>query len=540
MPSIVAKTMFGICAILLAGTFAFLYFGSQPKAGAQQVVAQFENAFPLIEGMHVRVDSAIAGSVGPIEVSDEGFAEVTLLLDDAIEPAMADASAAIRQQDTTGDSYVSFEPGAAKEPLAEVDGEPTITCDPDADANRCPSTSVAPRFDDLLNAFGPSQRDGVKLLLVELSKALEERGTDVNRATLTLRPALEATNQALAEVNSQNAALRSLIGDAEAVTGQAADKRVELGRLINGLAATVSATASEANALDAGLERLPETTRRAQTTLAALRRAATGARPLAEELRAGAPGLADLLAKTPSFLDDTTAVIDRTTPTLNLTRELLKAGTPTIVADPKRVVTGAFDLAPAISNLLTGVLGDNNTIKALFGDDSFVGFEEQGDPDGDGTPGTLDGYGLGAVAVEPGNQAGYPAEHEDRHFLRISAVLNCEMFGVPVEPGCLTGVLGAARQANARKGQTEARGGAQRKPSIDEPGGSSIVPPIDVPGVGSVDLNDLIDPDRLGKGIDDIRKSLDDLGKGLGGRKEGAPPEAGQGLNDLLDFLLEN
>ncbi len=29
----------------------------------------------------------------------------------------------------------------------------------------------------------------------------------------------------------------------------------------------------------------------------------------------------------------------------------------------------AFDLAPAISNLLTGILGDDNTIKSLFGDD---------------------------------------------------------------------------------------------------------------------------------------------------------------------------
>ena len=42
------------------------------------------------------------------------------------------------------------------------------------------------------------------------------------------------------------------------------------------------------------------------------------------------------------FLDDSVATINRTTPTLRLTRRLLRAGTPTIEADPQRVVTGAF------------------------------------------------------------------------------------------------------------------------------------------------------------------------------------------------------
>ena len=115
-------------ATLLAATLSFLYLNSRPPAGAQQVVAEFRNAFPLLEGMHVRVGGAIAGSVGTIEVSDEGLARVTLVLDDSVAEATADASAAIRQQDTTGDSYVSFEPGEAGEGLPEVDGKATIVC----------------------------------------------------------------------------------------------------------------------------------------------------------------------------------------------------------------------------------------------------------------------------------------------------------------------------------------------------------------------------------------------------------------------------
>ncbi len=73
-------------------------------------------------------------------------------------------------------------------------------------------------------------RQGLKLILVELGKGLERRGDDLNGAVLALRPGLEAADEALAEVRSQNAALRSLIADAEAVTGQAAARSRELGQ----------------------------------------------------------------------------------------------------------------------------------------------------------------------------------------------------------------------------------------------------------------------------------------------------------------------
>src|SRR5215217_7194295 len=108
-----------IVGILLAGTLAVLIVTERAPAAGDQVVAEFRNAFPLIQGMHVRVGGAIAGSVGNIEVNDQGLAAVALNLDDSIEPPRVDATAAIREQDTTGDSYVSYEPGTAEAPLPE-------------------------------------------------------------------------------------------------------------------------------------------------------------------------------------------------------------------------------------------------------------------------------------------------------------------------------------------------------------------------------------------------------------------------------------
>ena len=54
------------------------------------------------------------------------------------------------------------------------------------------------------------------------------------------------------------------------------------GRSIGALATTLESTAAETSSLDAGLERLPATVRQGRSTLSAVRRTATAARPLAE------------------------------------------------------------------------------------------------------------------------------------------------------------------------------------------------------------------------------------------------------------------
>ncbi|HYI36832.1 MAG TPA: MlaD family protein [Thermoleophilaceae bacterium] len=450
MTDAVARVMFVVTLLLVIPTLGYLYLSSRPSPDKGQVVAQFEDAFPLIEGMNVRVGGAVAGSVGRINVSDDGLAEVMLVLDEGVARPRADATASIRQQDTTGDSYVAFAPGRSRDPLKKVDGRPTIECS-GGGSQRCPRTLVAPRLDDLLNAFGPAERTGIKLTLQELSRAVDGRGRDLNRAALDLRPGLVAANRALADVNTQNKALRDVIGDAEAVTGQAADRRRALARSIEALEATLDVTAAETSSLDQGLRRLPATVRRGRSTMASLRRTATAARPLAVEVRDGAPQLATAVRRAPGFLGDLRSFLVRARPTLQLTHRLLRAAGPTIEAGPTRVVTGAFDLAPAISNLLRGVLGEDETIEVLFNEK----------------------FGLGAASAEPGNQPGYPAEHADRRFMRVTAILNCEGFGGEIKPGCLVDLLNLARARAARSGGDRNRRTATRKPADRGAGGAA-------------------------------------------------------------------
>lgn len=513
MPDLLARGMAAMVAGLLAVAVAALVITSQPPAGSQVVNAEFDDAYPLIEGMHVRVDGAIAGSVGDIEVNDRGNAVVSLTLNDSIEPARADATAAVRQQDTTGDSYVAFEPGDSDERL----GEEGIVC---AAHDRCEQTLVAPRLDDLLNAFGPGERTGVKLILVETAKALDRRGADLNAAALTLRPALVEANKALAEVSSQNRALKDLLASASAVTGQAAGRGRELAALIDGLAVTLHETSEEREALDAGLDRLPETAAEARRTLAALGRTTRAAIPIARDLEAGAPQFASAIERLAPFLGQASAWLDDTEPTIALTRKLVRAAQPSLEVSKERVVTGAFDLTGATADLLNTVLGGEDAFPALFGDDSY-GVGE----------GTLGKRGFGAVAVEPGDLPGYPAAHADRNWLRVSAVINCEVFGRPVEPGCLAEVVadGAPTKAAAKKRSVRGKRGPLSGAGSAEGSQKRAGPKrSEVPGLPTI-------PELL-EGAGGAAEGLLP-GKGNRGRSGGAGDARGA-LEDVVDFLF--
>lgn len=485
--------------LAIAGVVA-LYVTSQPGLQGTEVQAEFEDAYPLLEGMHVREYGAIAGTIAEIEVTDEGTALITMQLHEGTDPPRADAVATIRQEDITGDSYVSLSPGEDPEPL-------------DDEVIPIERTMNAPRFDDLLNSFTRPVRQGLELTLVELGLTLERRGADLNAAALRLRPAIAAADSALGEIGSQNEALRRLIADAEQVSGQAASRSRELGELVEGLAGTAQATAAHAPALDGGLDNLPETLAAARGTLGRLAGLTVKARPLVLALRAIAPQLAQSGRLLGPFIADAEVILGDVEPTLDLTANLLEASTPTLRANPKRVFTAPFDVASAIATLLDTLIGDPDLIRSLFGADTYGGTK----------PGNFaDDVGLGALAVELGTQSGYPAGYDPlRRFVRADAVPSCEMFGLPIRPGCLGEAIAAARGASGPDPEPGGEGGSGPGATA-EPGGK---------------------PDRSPGPVDDLNQTIDEIVGGLG--QSGLPDSGGPGteatpqdLDDLLDFLF--
>jgi virulence factor Mce-like protein len=524
MSDAMARLVAVFSALLLVLAVGALWWTSQPKGGGATVRAEFDDVYPLLPGMHVRVDGAIAGQVNSIDVADDGEAIVTMELFGGTSPPRADASAAIRQQDITGDSYVALDPGTDAKPLGDtmISNQRTI---------------VAPRFDDLLNSFDEPVRQGLKLILIEVGKGLERRGDDLNGAILALRPGLEAANEALTEVRSQNAALRGLITGAEAVTSQASSRTHELGQLIDSLSTTLTTTAQHSPGLDAALEKLPETAADTRDVLAELTRFATDARPLAQTLADSAPDLAVTLRRFGPFLDDAKATMDAVGPTLNLVENLLVKSLPTLRAAPDRVLTAPLDIAAAAGAVLDTLIGDPDLQKALFSANGY----------GSG-PKSKDDVGLGAVAVEHGDQQGYEGNDPQRTFMRAETVLTCETFGLPIRPGCLDDAIaamahhGAGGQTNGG-GHAGGGGGATGEPGPTTPGGSGT-------GSGAGSPQDPLGQtlDQVGGDVGDI---LDQVGGIIGGATGGGGNSGGSGqgnggqgnggdlgdAEDLLDFL---
>jgi virulence factor Mce-like protein len=518
MTDVVAKLSAITCVALAIVAGAALYLTSNPGLKGTAVQAEFKDAYPLLPGMHVREYGAVAGTISEIEVTDRGTVQITMQLNEGTDPPRADATATIRQEDITGDSYIALAPGDAAEPL----GNQTIPTR---------RTMSAPRFDDLLNSFNQPVRQGLKLILIQLGMSLERRGEDLNEAALRLRPALAATHRSLAEINSQNQALRSVIADAERVSGQAASRSRDLARLIDGLEATVQTTAAHAPALDAGIDNLPETLAATEKTLTRLDRLSIEARPLAFALRDAAPELATSARLLGPFVDDAGAMLGDVEPTIELTTKLLAASAPTIRANPQRVLTAPFDVASAIATLLDQIIGDETLLRGIFGADTYGG-TEPGDFDDD--------VGFGAFTIERGNQLGYPADYDPlRRFARADAVPSCENFGVPIRPGCLAdliggggvpGASGARVGPDGRHPEAPADGGGQ---STGEPDAAPASPPS-----GS-------SAPPAGAGGDAVDQAVEDLGIGDLLGQLGAPPQGAGGApaqpgaaGDLLDFLL--
>jgi len=452
--------------------------------GGRAVRAEFTSARGLLEGNEVRVQGAPAGTVEKIELTDRNTALVTLRLRDAVPAPRADATAAIRPVDLLGDVYLALDLGTAAQPLRGAI----------ATAN----SSNAPRLDDLLRAFAPAARDGLRALLVGLGQGLDRRGGDVHDAVLRLRPALEATDALMHELDDQRASLRDLVTDAHRATRQLAARRGDLGTTIDRLGATLTAVAGRSAELDRGLRRAPGLLVALTGTSRRLARTAQTATPLARALRRSAPELASAAAELPAFTRDARAAIGDARPLVDDLGTTLRAARPgaSRLAEGLRAFAGA---APAVDRMSAALVPAAKPISEGF----FVNFADQ--------------------AAEPGNQPFDPFGDPARRYWRGAAVFSCEAFGLPVSSGCLArylrdkpGAPARGRRAPARRPAATERPAAAA-PAKPAPSARPVVPKL---------------PD-LPLGLDDaLDRVLDPVADGLGG------PQAPAGANGLLDYLL--
>jgi ABC-type transporter Mla subunit MlaD len=416
--------------------------------GGREVRAEFTSARGLVEGNDVRWHGAVSGTVRRIELTRRGSAMVTLALRDGVPAPRADAAATVRPVDLLGDTYVAYEPGTSRRPLRGMMG--------------VARTAAAARLDDLLQTFDPGVRSALRALLVEAGVALDDRGADVGRLTVALRPALDAADGTLRRIAAEDRALRALVADAERVATPLAEN--DLGGLVDRLDRVLEETDRRGGALGAGMDGMPATLRAVRRTAGRLATTAEAARPLAAQLDAVAPSLGRVAGGAPALVGELRSTIRAATPVLATARTTLAGGAPAM-----RELASGFEALAAVAPETAGLAAAIAPASAGISKGFFENFADQ--------------------AAESGRQPFDPFADPTRAYWRGAAVLSCETFGVPVRPGCLDEVL-PAPTAKRKRAPERAATPAPRPAATPAPSTAPL--PVPVPTVPP-QVTDLLD-----------------------------------------------
>ena len=107
-------------------------------------------------------------------------------------------------------------------------------------------------------------RERLGIILNELGAGVGGRATDIQETVRRAVPALRETDRVLAILAEQNQVLGNLTRDADAVIGDLADNRKDVGRFVTETRQTASASAERRAEIAASLRRLPDLPRRAR------------------------------------------------------------------------------------------------------------------------------------------------------------------------------------------------------------------------------------------------------------------------------------
>jgi virulence factor Mce-like protein len=407
------------------GAAALIYEAVAGNPGGPTWTAQFTNARGLLPGNDVRDDGAVVGRVTSIGLSRQGTALVRFQLPNRRAAPRADAVAAIQAADLLGDNYLSLSPGSASSPLR---GPIPVS-----------RTVDAPRLDELLDGFQPNVRDGLQTLLVESGLALDRRGGALARATVALRPALQATGAVLGELDTQNGSLARLIPNAQRAAGELASRSGDVGPLLDDLAQTLGATAGASTPLGRGLSALPATLAQLRGTAGRLTSTATAATGIASRLEPATGALAGAVRQLPELARRSQRAAPAFAAALASAGSALAAGGPGL-----RELSSAFPALRAEAPSIDTLMAELDQAAPGIAQGFFVDFPDQ--------------------AAESGRQPFDPFADPRRAYWRGAAVFSCEAFGVPVAPGCLDRAL-----ANLAKQPPPQSAPAKQPPPRSEP-----------------------------------------------------------------------
>jgi virulence factor Mce-like protein len=307
-----SPVLVGAVTVLIAIIAVFLAYNANsglPFVPTYDIKAKVPNAANLVKGNEVRIGGARVGVIDDIEPvpneDGEPSAEISMKLDEELEPIPVDSTFLIRPRSALGLKYVELTPGTAKAGYSAGSVVPLKQATP---------TPV--ELDEVLNTFDQKTRTGAQRSLNGFGEGFAGRGQSLNAAIEQLNPLLkdlEPVTRSLAEPSTRLDRIFKELGDAAGEVAPVAEQQASL--FVN-LDATFAALATVARpfiqeTISESPPTLEQATEELPTQRAFLRNTAAFARELRPGIRtlpASAPLLADALEfgtetlpKTPPF-----------------------------------------------------------------------------------------------------------------------------------------------------------------------------------------------------------------------------------------------
>jgi virulence factor Mce-like protein len=339
------RRLLAIALLLAAGAAAVVTSasaGSEDPTGANYTV-ELDNAFGIVNGADVKVAGVRAGRVTGMRVdrrSKRALVDFTIT-QSGFGSLRTDAFCESRPQSLIGEYFIDCRPGTAEQRL-----KPGGTIPVEQTASTIP-------IDLINNIMRRPYRERLGIILSELGAGVGGRATDIQETVRRGVPALRETDRVLAILAEQNQVLGNLTRDADAVIGDLADNRKDVGRFVTETRQTAAASAERREEIAASLRRLPTFLAELEPTMAQLGEAADAQSPALADLNQSAGQLATFFEQLPEFADSSRTGIKSLAELAEDGRPALRASKPTI-AELNRFSTKT----PELSNNLAIVLKD--------------------------------------------------------------------------------------------------------------------------------------------------------------------------------------
>jgi phospholipid/cholesterol/gamma-HCH transport system substrate-binding protein len=293
--------------------------------GTYELHATFDDVRGLIEGGDVRAGAVVVGRVEKIEIGEGDRPVVTMSVDESFR----------LHEGATADIRLASNVGAVNRVVELEQGDVSAPRLRDGSALSVRRTDQPVNFDEAVETLDPRTREDIGDLLGGLDRSVRGRGPDIDRALDNSSAALGNVGDLLAQVNSDGAALRTILTDGERVVSSLASRPEDLGEAAVRVADLLRATAARRREISASVRDLGPALAGARESLDALaeatpelRRLASGVGPVVDALGPLARLLPGAMQATGPLLVQSRRLVERGPAQLKELRPIALAATP--------------------------------------------------------------------------------------------------------------------------------------------------------------------------------------------------------------------